>query len=68
MILRDGHLVSIEPVAGLNEQEMASKMVGRELNQIFPELSQASTEIALQVEQLSINNLLHNIEFKVQSW
>jgi len=65
MILRDGHLVSIEPVAGLNEQEMASKMVGRELNQIFPEHSQASTEIALQVEQLSINNLLHNIEFKV---
>lgn len=65
MILRDGHLVSIEPVKGLNEQDMASKMVGRELNQIFPEHSKSSNDVALQVKQLSINNLLENIEFKV---
>lgn len=65
MILRDGQLVSIEPVLGLNEEDMARKMVGRELNQIFPEHSQVTTDIALQVEQLSINNLIENISFKV---
>ncbi|WP_413698535.1 sugar ABC transporter ATP-binding protein [Psychromonas sp. KJ10-10] len=65
MILRDGHLVSIEPVINLDEEDMASKMVGRELNQIFPEHSQVSKDIALQVEQLNIDNLIENIEFKV---
>tara|TARA_R110001583_G_scaffold9433_1_gene44729 strand:- start:3467 stop:5017 length:1551 start_codon:yes stop_codon:yes gene_type:complete len=65
MILRDGHLVSIEPVINLNEEDMASKMVGRELNQIFPKHSKVSTDVALQVEQLNINNLIENIEFKV---
>jgi len=65
MILRDGELVSIEPVLGLNEEDMARKMVGRELNQIFPPHSQVTTEVALQVEKLNINNLNENIEFKV---
>jgi ribose transport system ATP-binding protein len=65
MILRDGHLVSIEPVIDLNEQDMASKMVGRELNQIFPERSQITKDVALQVEQLNVHNLIENIEFKV---
>lgn len=65
MILRDGELVSIEPVVGLNEEDMARKMVGRELNQIFPEHAQATQDVALQVNQLNINNLNENIEFSV---
>lgn len=33
MILRDGNLVSLDNVSEINEQDMATKMVGRELNQ-----------------------------------
>lgn len=65
MILRDGELVSVDNVEDINEQDMARKMVGRELNQVFPPHSIAQSNIALQVENLSIQGLLHQINFSL---
>ncbi|MDV7105544.1 sugar ABC transporter ATP-binding protein [Vibrio sp. TH_r3] len=66
MIMRDGELVSIDEVSNIDEQDMARKMVGRELNQVFPPHSVARTDIALQVDNLSIPELLHDINFIVR--
>ncbi|WP_026970932.1 sugar ABC transporter ATP-binding protein [Aliagarivorans marinus] len=66
MILRDGQLVSMDEVAHLSEHDMATKMVGRELNQIFPERSQPLDEWALEVSGLSIRSQLHDISFGVR--
>ena len=65
LILRDGHVVSLDEVAHMNEQEMASKMVGRELNQIFPLKSTPSEQVALQVSHLSVKSLVKEISFCV---
>ncbi|WP_038150284.1 sugar ABC transporter ATP-binding protein [Vibrio litoralis] len=65
LILRDGQLVSIDDVSQIDEQDMARKMVGRELNQVFPARSEPTSEEALKVEHLSIKNLLHDINFSV---
>lgn len=65
VILRDGYLISIDEVTDLDEEEMARKMVGRELSQIYPEKQHELGEVVLKVSELSINGLLHNLSFKL---
>lgn len=65
MILRDGHLVSLDNVVDINEQDMATKMVGRELNQIFPDKSVATSDVALRVSDLSVKGSVDSIDFHV---
>ncbi|MEI6896341.1 MAG: sugar ABC transporter ATP-binding protein [Psychromonas sp.] len=65
MILRDGHLVSLDNVAEINEQDMATKMVGRELNQIFPKKSIVTSVVALKVSNLSVKDMVKSIDFHV---
>ena len=68
-ILRDGELVEQAPTAGLDEAGMARRMVGRELNQLFPPRpAAASPEVApvLDVEGLSVPDLLHDISFTLR--
>ncbi|GDY28218.1 ABC transporter ATP-binding protein [Agarivorans sp. Toyoura001] len=66
IILRDGELISVVQVSEINEQDMARKMVGRELNQVFPPRSQVQSKVALKVENLAVKNLLSNISFEVR--
>jgi ribose transport system ATP-binding protein len=64
LILRDGNQVGLESIENLTTDEMAQRMVGRELNQIFPDKSKNHTGIpVLQVENLSVEGLLHDISF-----
>ncbi len=67
VILRDGHLISIDEVVDLDEEEMAQKMVGRELNQIYPEKSVAGETPVLKIKNLSIKGVLNNINFELRS-
>ena len=66
MVLRDGDFISLDPVENLDEHEMANRMVGRELTQIFPEKAIPGGEIALEVEGLSVPNLLHDVSFSLR--
>lgn len=66
VILRDGHLISIDRVERLDEQDMARKMVGRELNQIYPEKSVQQGSTVLKVENLNIDGVLKNINFELK--
>ena len=66
VILRDGHLISIDTVTELDEQDMARKMVGRELNQIYPQKATPQDETVLNVKDLSIEGVLNNINFKLK--
>jgi len=65
MVLRDGDFISLDPVEALDEHEMANRMVGREMTQIFPEKAVGGEEIVLDVEGLSVPNLLHDISFSL---
>jgi ribose transport system ATP-binding protein len=63
MILRDGEFISLDPADSLDEQEMARRMVGRELNQIFPPKVRPQSTPVLQIRDLSVAGLLYDISF-----
>ncbi|MBL8966426.1 MAG: sugar ABC transporter ATP-binding protein [Spirochaetaceae bacterium] len=52
-ILRDGELVHEAPTSALSPAGMASRMVGRELSEIYPEPAPARDEVLLKIEGLS---------------
>ncbi|MGE5585666.1 MAG: sugar ABC transporter ATP-binding protein [Bacillota bacterium] len=66
MVLRDGEIVSIDPAEDLSEHEIAKRMVGRELDTIFPEKVEAQGTTVLRVEGLSVKGVLHDISFDLK--
>ena len=66
MVLRDGDLISIDHTDDLDEHEMARRMVGRELNQIFPEKIPPAWDTMLKIEHLSVEALLYDISFELK--
>ena len=67
VILRDGHLVSIDEVSDIDEQEMAEKMVGRELNKIYPEKTIPGEQTVLKVSNLSVPGFATDISFELKA-
>ncbi|UYF99778.1 MULTISPECIES: sugar ABC transporter ATP-binding protein [unclassified Halomonas] len=68
LILRDGRQVEHCAVASMNEEDMARKMVGRELAQIFPDKPAGDVPHqapALAVRGLCVEGVLHDIDFEV---
>lgn len=66
LVLRDGRFVLDRPAGELSPQEMAQSMVGRELSQIFPQKSQPRDAPLLEVRNLSIPGLLHDVSFTLR--
>lgn len=54
MILRDGDYISTDPAEAIDEHEMARRMVGRELTQIFPGKTTPLEEPALEIRQMEV--------------
>ena len=67
-VLRDGNLVSFTGVEGLDEAELARRMVGRPLSQMFSEkaISSPNAETALEVSHLEVEGVLHDISFELR--
>jgi ribose transport system ATP-binding protein len=65
MILRDGHCVSLDQVDDIDEHDMARKMIGRELHDIYPEKTSVSREPILEVENFTIPGVLNDISFEL---
>ena len=67
-VLRDGVLVSLTGVDGLDEAELARRMVGRPLSQMFSEKAAAAPDAttALEVSHLAVDGLLHDISFDLK--
>lgn len=66
MVLRDGDFISLDPTEELTEHEMANRMVGRELNQLFPETTTPKEENVLEVRNLSSEGLVKNASFSLR--
>jgi ribose transport system ATP-binding protein len=67
MVLRDGHRVSLDQVSEIDEHDMARKMIGRELNDIYPDRVAAHEETVLEVDNLSVPGLLQDISFHLKA-
>ncbi len=66
MILRDGELVDTRPIADITITEMAQRMVGRELSQVFPEKNPPEAEVVIEVRGLTVPGLIEDISFQVR--
>lgn len=66
LVLRDGDQICINDVKDVDEHDMAKKMVGRELSQVFPPKTSPGDEVVFQVDNLSDDLLLKDINFKLK--
>lgn len=66
LVLRDGDQICVNHVKDVDEHDMAKKMVGRELTQVFPQKAKPEDEVVLEVENLSDTTLLKNISFQLK--
>ena len=67
-VLRDGKLISVDEVSGVNEEDIARKMIGRaDFSQIFPDKKPrpAGTEV-LEIRNFTIAGLLKNISITLR--
>ena len=64
-IMRDGHVIDTKPVDQLTRGEMIAKMVGRTIENEYPELPDSVGEVLLEVENINTRKL-HDISFNVK--
>lgn len=67
MILRDGEFISLGETSSISIDEMARRMVGRELKEIFPEKNHKTGDIVLSVRNLSVEGMLYDISFDLHA-
>ncbi|MFJ6700275.1 sugar ABC transporter ATP-binding protein [Streptomyces sp. NPDC091272] len=64
--LRDGALIADEPVAGLTEDDLVRRMVGRDLDELYPKQHTEVGEVALRVHRLTREGVFTDISFEVR--
>jgi ribose transport system ATP-binding protein len=67
MILRDGQFICLEETRELGMDEMARRMVGRELSQIFPERRESAGAVLLKVEGLTVPGIVEDVGFELRA-
>jgi ribose transport system ATP-binding protein len=65
-VLRDGQLIGTLPVEKADTDTLVNMMVGRRLTEQFPKSDVQPGEVALRVENLSLEGVLHNLSFEVR--
>jgi len=65
-ILRDGELICSEMIENISVLEMAQRMVGRELNQVFPKKQQPENEVVFEAKGLTVSGVIENISFQIR--
>ncbi len=66
LVLRDGDQICVNNIDDVDEQDMAKKMVGRELSQVFPDKSVPHDDEVLRVEHLGDGRILDDVSFSLK--
>ncbi len=66
MVLRDGAFICLEAARDLPVDEMARRMVGRELSRVFPEKRRGDGPLALKVDGLTVPGAIEDVSFAVR--
>ncbi|WP_327351200.1 sugar ABC transporter ATP-binding protein [Streptomyces sp. NBC_01304] len=64
--LRDGELIASEPVDGLTEDALVRRMVGRDLDELYPKQDTQVGEVALSVRRLTREGVFTDVSFEVR--
>lgn len=65
-VLRDGSLVKTVNNSQVNERELISMMVGRDLTNVYPKREVDLGDVVIRVEGLTSENIFKNISFEVR--
>lgn len=66
-VMKDGAFVDCLPAGSIDKDGLIRKMVGRELNQMFPARSAQIGDTILEVQHLTGSELVQDISFSVRS-
>jgi len=66
MILRDGEVVASEQIDNISVLEMAQRMVGRELSQVFPQKRPPEDEVIFEARNLTVSGVIEDISLKLR--
>lgn len=66
-VLRDGRKIDTVPVEQADEDTLVRMLVGRELEEQFPKGDAHIGELLLQVEQLTLDERLHDLSFRLRA-
>ena len=64
-IMRDGHVIDTKPVSEFTRGEMIAKMIGRSIENEYPERSRCTGETIMEVRSINTQKL-HDISFKLK--
>ncbi|MEV5981090.1 sugar ABC transporter ATP-binding protein [Streptomyces sp. NPDC052114] len=64
--LRDGTLISSESLDGLTEDDLVRRMVGRDLDELYPKQATRVGDIALSVRRLTREGVFFDVSFDVR--
>ncbi|MGZ4450416.1 MAG: sugar ABC transporter ATP-binding protein, partial [Nocardioides sp.] len=66
-VMRDGAYISTDPIAGTSVPAIVSRMVGREVADLFPKTPAEVGDVVLDVEGLTSPGVFHDVSFQVRS-
>ncbi|MET8942734.1 sugar ABC transporter ATP-binding protein [Streptomyces sp. NPDC004542] len=64
--LRDGRWISSETLDGLTEDDLVRRMVGRDLDELYPKQQTRIGEAALSVQRLTREGVFRDVSFEVR--
>ncbi|NGN69445.1 sugar ABC transporter ATP-binding protein [Streptomyces sp. A7024] len=64
--LRDGRWIATDDVAGLTEDALVRRMVGRDLDELYPKQQATLGEVALSVRRLTREGVFRDVSFDVR--
>ncbi|MEU1116889.1 MULTISPECIES: sugar ABC transporter ATP-binding protein [unclassified Streptomyces] len=64
--LRDGALIACEPLDGLTEDDLVRRMVGRDLDELYPKQASEPGDVALSVRRLTREGVFTDVSFDVR--
>lgn len=66
-VLRDGQVVGVQPKSRLERQAAISMMVGREVNDLYPERAHQPGKLVLEARGLSCDGSFHDIDLTLHA-
>ncbi|HQZ00075.1 MAG TPA: sugar ABC transporter ATP-binding protein [Propionicimonas sp.] len=66
-VMRDGSYISTDAIVDTSVPEIVQRMVGREVNELFPKQDAEIGEPLLEVSRLDMPGVFHDISFTVRS-
>ncbi|MET8448108.1 sugar ABC transporter ATP-binding protein [Streptomyces sp. NPDC005209] len=64
--LRDGAWIATEPLDGMTEDDLVRRMVGRDLDELYPKQDVTPGEVALSVRRLTREGVFTDVSFEVR--